>query len=249
MIHAPSRVLGFADYLSHHPSDIRGHSGQTEQLWNDWFTVNSVARINAISENETTPLNLSKPVKLRPARDSVLRVENEQDERQAANAKELSRNEPIKSSESYVSVSKRKTTVANKLFKVSDQLNDRIMQTTASEVVDKINDSYSPSNYEAEKMLQKDIALVKSQEASKISRMPAPWRENFNSFSIDSLIFLYPDERLVIPAKLRSSIMSSVHYGHPGETQCYVTSPTYCRQRCTGGDKYRKTLPKMQPSR
>ena len=62
-------------------------------------------------------------------------------------------NEPIKSRESHASVSKQKTSVANKLFKASDQLSDRIMQTTASEIVDKINNLYLPANYEADKML------------------------------------------------------------------------------------------------
>ena len=65
-------------------------------------------------------------------------------------------------------------------------------------------------------MLQKIITLVKSKEGAKISRLPAPWREKFNSFRIDDRDFLHMDERLVIPVNLRASIMSSVHYGHPG---------------------------------
>ena len=85
-----------------------------------------------------------------------------------------------------------------------------------SEVIDKINDSYLPANYEADKMLQKVIHLIKSKEGAKIFRLPAPWREKFNSFSVDSGNYLYVDERLVIPTILRASIMSSIHYGHPG---------------------------------
>ena len=122
VIHAPDRLLGFADYLSCHPSEIKGHSVQAEQLWNDWFTVNSIAQINACSENETTPSDLSNPLKLPRALNSVLRVENEQYERQAAKAKEEKGNEPINSRESHASVSKQKTIVANKLLKASCQL-------------------------------------------------------------------------------------------------------------------------------
>ena len=59
----------------------------------------------------------------------------------------------MKSRKIYVSVSKRKTSVANKSLNVSDQLTDRIMQTTASENVDKIHDSYLLANYEADMKL------------------------------------------------------------------------------------------------
>ena len=90
------------------------------------------------------------------------------------------------------------------------------MLNNTSEVIDKINDSYLPANYEADKMLQKIIQLVKSKEGAKISRLPAPWREKFSSFSVDSRNYLYMDERLVIPTNLRASIMSSIHYEHPG---------------------------------
>ena len=82
--------------------------------------------------------------------------------------------------------------------------------------MDTINDSYMPANYEADKMLQKIIQLVKSKKGAKISRLPAPWREKFSSFSVDSRNYLYMDERLVIPTNLRASILSSIHYGHPG---------------------------------
>ena len=56
VIHAPGRVLGFADYLSRHSSEIKGYAVNSEKLWNDWFTVNAISKMNASSENETTPL-------------------------------------------------------------------------------------------------------------------------------------------------------------------------------------------------
>ena len=79
------------------------------------------------------------------------------------------------------------------------------MQNDSINVIDKIKESYLPAKYEADKMLQKIIHLVKTKEVAKISRLPAPGREKFNSFSIDSRNYLYMDERLVIPTNLRAS--------------------------------------------
>ena len=46
--------------------------------------------------------------------------------------------------------------------------------------------------------------------------MPSPCRETFRAFSLDEREFLYMDNRLVIPQSMRSMIMCSLHYGHPG---------------------------------
>ena len=72
------------------------------------------------------------------------------------------------------------------------------MLNNTSEVIDKINDLFLPANYEADKKVQKVIQLVKKKEGAKISRLPAPWCEKFNFFSVDSQNYLYRDERLVI---------------------------------------------------
>ena len=64
VIHSPRRVLGFADHLSRHPSEIKGSVVNSEKLWNDWFTVNTITKIDAISENVTTPLGTSKAMSL-----------------------------------------------------------------------------------------------------------------------------------------------------------------------------------------
>ena len=88
VIHAPGRVLGFADYLSRHPTELKGTVVKAEKLWNDWFTVNTITRINVIPENKTTPQDVPKEMKLTRAPDSVLRVEKEQEERKAKKAKE-----------------------------------------------------------------------------------------------------------------------------------------------------------------
>ena len=177
VIHAPGRVLGFADYLSRHPTELKGTVVKAEKLWNDWFTVNTITRINVIPENKTTPQDVPKEMKLTRAPDSVLRVENEQEERKAKKAKEREGKQPIKSRESKVNENEYIISADNKLANVSKQQESKTMQTDASEMIDKTNEAYLPANYEADKVLQKVIQLVKTREGSKISRLPAPWTE------------------------------------------------------------------------
>ena len=155
-------------------------------------------------------------MKLPRASDSVLRVESEHNAQHAEKVKEREGNQPIKSRESYARRNERNLSAVQNLSKASRQEKSKMTLNYMSNVIDKINDSYLPANYEADKMLQKVIQLVKTKEGAKISRLPAPWREKFNSFSVDSRNYLYMDERLVIPTNLRTSIMSSIHYGHLG---------------------------------
>ena len=156
-------------------------------------------------------------MKLPRAPDSVLRVESEQDAQHAEEAKERKGNQPIRAQESYVRRNERKISAVPNLSEVSERENSENMLHNTSDVNDKNNDSFLPANYEADKMLQKVIQLVKMKEGAKISRLPAPWREKFISFSVDSRKYLYMDERLVIPTNLRASIMNSIDYGHPGK--------------------------------
>ena len=186
---------------------------KAEKLWNDWFTVNAITKTNAFSEKETTPSDATKSMKLPRAPESVLKVECKQSERQARTARKYEGNQPIKSLENQARKRNRKIIAAN--ISQADKMS-KFTQIATSEIIEKLNDSYLPANYQADKMLQKVISLVKSREGAKISRLPAPWREKFNSLSIDERGFLYMDEGLVIPASLRASILISVHYGHPG---------------------------------
>ena len=213
---APGKVLGFADYLSRHPTKVKGTAVKAEKLWNDWFTVNTITRINVIPENETNPQDVPRERKLTRAPDSVLRVKNDQEDRQATKAKQREGKQPIKLRENKANENEHIISADNKLASVSKQRESKIMQTSASEIIDKTNQAYLPGNYEADKVLQKVIQLVKTREGSKTSRLPAPWREKFNALSVDHRNYLYMDQRLVIPANLRSSIVSSIHYGHPG---------------------------------
>ena len=150
------------------------------------------------------------------AADSVLRVESKQDAQHAEKVNERKGNQPIKSRESCARRNERNFSAVQNLSKVSEREKCKNMLNHTSEVIDKINDSFLPAIYEVDKMLQKVIQMVKSKEGAKISRLPAPWREKFNSFRVDSRNYFYMDERLVVPTNLRASIMSSIHYGHPG---------------------------------
>ena len=208
--HAPGRVLGFADYLSRHPSELKGATIQAEKLWNDWFTVNTVSKFNAISGDTAKATKTPKEKILTRAKDSVLKVENEKERKVQASDEKQDTRQPIKTKHGRVKNNAAETSGAYNLEKGS------VNKINMSEAIDKINEAILPANYEAEKQLQKIIALVKTREGGKISRLPSPWREKFNSLSVDERNFLFLDNRLVIPQNLRASIMSALHYGHPG---------------------------------
>ena len=79
-----------------------------------------------------------------------------------------------------------------------------------------LNEKLLRANYVADKLIQKVISLVKTYNKTGVSRLPSPWREKFQSFSVDEKYLLYMDNRLVIPQYMRIMIMCSLHYGHPG---------------------------------
>ena len=149
-------------------------------------------------------------------------MENGHDAQHAEKVNEREGNQPIKSRESYARRNERNFSAVQNSSKVSGQEINKINKSNkmalnyTSNVIDKINDSYLPANYEADKMLQKVIQLVKTKEGAKISRLPAPWREKFNSFSVDTRNYLYMDERLVI-------LLSRRRYGKKDELKVIQT--------------------------
>ena len=80
----------------------------------------------------------------------------------------------------------------------------------------RISRLYVQANYEADKTIQKIIKLVKERNAAVISRLPPPWREKFNAFSIDNQGLLYMDHRLVIPKNMQENLLRAIHFGHAG---------------------------------
>ena len=55
-------------------SEIQGSTINSENLWNDWFTVNTVTKFNAFSKNETTPQETPQAMNLPLASDLVLKA-------------------------------------------------------------------------------------------------------------------------------------------------------------------------------
>ena len=43
------------DYLSRQPTELQGASVNAEILWNEWFTENSVIRLNEVLDNNCQP--------------------------------------------------------------------------------------------------------------------------------------------------------------------------------------------------
>ena len=80
----------------------------------------------------------------------------------------------------------------------------------------KISQNYVQANYENDCNIQKIIRLIKDKNPAVISRLPPPWREKFNSFSLDSKNLLYMCQRLLIPKDMRENVLRAIHFGRPG---------------------------------
>ena len=196
VVHVAGRTLGMADYLSRHPSELEGATIKAETLWNEWFTVNSVISLNNVLENGELTSEQAEVAKRENESNSINRVEK-------ANLKQ-----PIRTREERISrdKSKKHCRVTTRVDKMSDK----------SPSIKLLNEKLLPANYVADKLIQRVISLVKTYNKTGVSRLPSPWREKFQSFSIDDKNLLYMDNRLVIPQSMRSMIMCSLHYGHPG---------------------------------
>ena len=190
VIHAAGRTLGMADYLSRHPSELKGASLKAEALWNEWFTVNCVISLKDVLEDSDATSKASAS-----ERNTVNRVIGT-NSRQPIRKRE-ERN-PRDSSKNQCRTIERKVKMSEK------------------SAINLLNEKLLPANYAADKLIQRVISIIKNYNRTAVSRLPSPWREKFQSFSIDDNNFLYMDNRLVIPYSMRSMIMCSLHYGHPG---------------------------------
>ena len=66
IFHAPGKTIGIAEYLSRHPSQLKGESVKAKELWNKWFTVNHVNHVNSIlAEEFNRPIGRRQWLKLR----------------------------------------------------------------------------------------------------------------------------------------------------------------------------------------
>ena len=74
VVHVAGRLLGMADYLSRHPTELQGASVKAETLWNKWFTVNSIISLNNVSDNNGVTSEQGEKVKCAKGNHSVNRI-------------------------------------------------------------------------------------------------------------------------------------------------------------------------------
>ena len=189
--HTPGRTLGMADYLSRHPSQYEGSSIKSDEMFNNWFTINVVADV-APKSNEAVLANPNKPIRTQKAAAEEIEARNEILTVHASKHTLIDNNQ--------VDLNKQKPSMASE-------------QITSNS---RINQIYIQANYEADKTIQKVIKLVKEKNTAVISRLPPPWREKFTSFSVDERGLLYMDQRLVIPKEMQENVLRAIHYGHAG---------------------------------
>ena len=189
IVHTPGRTLGMADYLSRHPSNYEGASIQAEKLFNDWFTVNVVKDVTPKVKGLE---NWRQPIRLR---------ECENSERKNVNSV-LTVHAPMQTSKESKEI-------------VNPQNSDE-MAFNSEKPVSKISDVHIQANAEDDRIIQKVKSLVQIKNNAIIARLPPPWREKFNSFSVSDNGLLYMDNRLVIPKNMRENVLRAIHFGHAG---------------------------------
>ena len=138
--HAPGRVLGFADYLSRHPSDLEGSTIQAEQLWNKWFTVNVISQFDAISVDEAKPMVEQKGKVLTRTRESVLKVESESENERQSSEENAKQRQPIKSKHGQ---NKNETIKSSGAY---NPLNGQVDSESMFTSINKTNESFLPAN-------------------------------------------------------------------------------------------------------
>ena len=189
IVHTPGRTLGMADYLSRHPSKYEGASILAEKLFNDWFTVSVV---DDITPNFTGLANSREPIRSRKSvnleKANVNRILTVLDKTQTNKVSEIIAKPP-----------------ENELMAFNNEL-----------ASSKISNVYIQANAENDRLIQKVIGVVRSRNSAVIARLPPPWREKFNSFSVSENGLLYMDNRLVIPKDMRENVLRAIHFGHAG---------------------------------
>ena len=133
---------------------------------------------------------------------------------QASKAKQIKREVKERNSVNRVSEAKSRGPIKSQEARnpqdlSKPQFGDNYCKVNMSEnsALQLLNEKLLPANYHADKTIQKVISIVKNYNRTAVSRLPSPWRENFQSFSVDEREFLYMDNRLVIPNSKRAMIM------------------------------------------
>ena len=176
-----------AAYLSRHPSKYEGASIQAKKLFNDWFTVNLV---DDITPKLTGLANSREPIRSR---------ENAKLEQANVNRK----------------LTVLDKTQTNKVSEIIAKPPENELMAFNNELASsKTSNVYIQANAENDRLIQKVISLVRSRNNAVIARLPPPWREKCNSFSVSENGLLYMDNRLVIPKDMRENVLRAIHFGH-----------------------------------
>ena len=194
-VHVAGRILGMANYLSRHPTELEAASIKAEALGDEWCTVNSVISLNNVLENGELTSEQAEAAKRVNESNSINRVVE-------ANLKQ--------------SIKKRDKRSSRDKSKKHCRVNTRVRKMSESPSIKLLNEKLLHANDIADKLIQKVISLVKTYNKTGGSRLLSPCREEFQSFSVDEKNLLYMDYRLVIPQSMRPMIMCFLHYGHPG---------------------------------
>ena len=104
-------------------------------------------------------------------------------------------------------------------------------------IFNEIGENLLISNYRDDEFLEKLTEIIKKPTKAKLRQLESPWREKFNSLSLDENSFIYMHDRLVIPTVLRTPIKNSIHWGTQGRTLCCKKLTNF------GGQKYIGILP------
>ena len=130
-----------ADYLSRHPSEMQGAAVKAENLWNEWFTVNSVTNLNDVLEaNAATSENKANE---KSERNSIYRLI---DAKSSQPIRKLHERDFREQSKIHCSQSVKRVKVA------------RMSQNSAIML---LNEKMLPANYAADKTIQRVIAITK----------------------------------------------------------------------------------------
>ena len=136
---APGRVLGFADYLSKHPNEMKETTTYAAKLWNEWFRVIISSNFDALSMDEATPMVAQKGKVLTRTRESVLKVENKNEKERQSSEEKTKQRQPIKLKHGQNRNETIKRSGAN-------LLNEQIDSVNTSTIIGKINESFLPAN-------------------------------------------------------------------------------------------------------
>ena len=162
-VHVAGRILGMANYLSRHLTELEAASIKAETLGNEWRTVNSVISLSNVLENGELTSAQAEAAKRVNESNFINRVVE-------ANLKQ-----PIK---------KRDKRNSRDKSKKHCKVNTRGRKMSKSPSIKLSIEKLLHANDIADKLIQKVISLIKTYNKTGVSRLLSPWREEFQSFSV-----------------------------------------------------------------